>query len=367
MDHVLSVHDVSNVYFVPSLLEEQGLHRILQTKLNLPPTKPNLTSWVAMAESVTTATQTVTIALIGKYTGLQDSYLSVIKALRHASMAWHVKLHLEWIEASLLEDTNGASEGIDITNNDGELEEQGQPRTTESCANAWKKLEEADGVVIPGGFGRRGWEGKLKAAYYCRVNDKPCLGICLGFQAMVVEYCRNVLHCEKADSTEFEEQTSEPTIIFMPEIDPTTMGGTMRLGARTTHFTHGLSDLNENGANGNQDGDNDDDKNENRSNIQNMSQCQTLYGGVSSISERHRHRYEVNPEKVEAIHNGGLKFVGRDGNRMEISELPQHTYYVGCQFHPEFQSRPLRPSPPFYGLLRAATNKNTSKENTSSS
>ena len=359
-EHVLSVHDVSNVYFVPSLLEQQGLHEILQKQLNLPPTKPDLTTWVTMARSVSATARTVIIALIGKYTGLQDSYLSVIKALRHASMACKVKLELEWIEAGLLED------GDDDDINNTEKAERGKgsdyemissvpssEKTQETSAEAWKKLQEADGVVIPGGFGKRGWEGKLRAANHCRLEDKPCLGICLGFQAMVVEYCRNVLHWKGADSAEFDEETKEPTILFMPEIDPTTMGGTMRLGGRTTTFTHTLMDRN------------DSPKNS-ESDTNGMSQCQQLYGGAPRISERHRHRYEVNPEKVAAIHDGGLKFVGRDGDRMEISELPGHAYYVGCQFHPEFQSRPLRPSPPFYGLLRAATEKNLQKASSAS-
>ena len=371
--NVLSVHDVSNVYFVPSLLQQQGLHEILQTQLHLPPTKPNLSTWVAMAESVDAASQTVTITLIGKYTGLQDSYLSVIKALRHASISCGVKLELKWIEAGLLEDNNehngettketdgGSASSAEKSSSDAEKSST-DPRV--ASAEAWTKLKEADGVVIPGGFGERGWEGKVRAAQYCRLENKPCLGICLGFQAMVVEFCRHVLNWERANSTEFDEQTPEPAVIFMPEIDPTTMGGTMRLGARTTVFTHGLRDANDhNNTVKLQDGSNGDDK-------EGMSQCQKLYGCVTRITERHRHRYEVNPTKVAAIHDGGLKLVGRDGDRMEISELPDHVYYVGCQFHPEFQSRPLRPSPPFHGLLLAAKeasqtahgNDNTAKE-----
>jgi CTP synthase len=179
-----------------------------------------------------------------------------------------------------------------------------------------------------------GFLGKTLAAEYCRKNKKPYLGVCLGFQAMVVEYCRNVLGWTDANSTEFNEDASKKVVIFMPEIDKTTMGGTMRLGARITKFTHTHDDGS-------------------------PAMLRYLYGGLEQVSERHRHRYEVNPDHVEDIHKTGLKFVGRDetGTRMEVAELPrcQHPYYVGVQYHPEFQSRPLKPSPPFYGLLLAAT------------
>ena len=203
VNNVLSVHDVSNVYYVPSLLQSQSLHTILRQELSLDrELVPDLSSWQVMARSIEQASQTVTIALIGKYTGLQDSYLSVIKALRHASIACQVKLDLNWIEAGLLED-----------------------ETDEGHDEAWSTLKAADGIIIPGGFGRRGWAGKIAAARYCRENGKPCLGVCLGFQAMVVEYCRNILAWSGADSTEFDETTEHPTIIFMPEIDKETMGG----------------------------------------------------------------------------------------------------------------------------------------------
>lgn len=309
--NVLSVHDVSNVYYVPTLLQDQALHAILQKELALDNAlQPDLSSWQVMAKSIETAEKTVTIALIGKYTGLQDSYLSVIKALRHASVACHVRLNLEWIEAGKLEDS-----------------------VNEGYEESWKILKEADGVIIPGGFGQRGWSGKIAAAKHCRETKKPCLGVCLGFQAMVIEYCRSILGWDGADSTEFDEKTEHPTVIFMPEIDKETMGGTMRLGARKTKFTHKYSDGS-------------------------MSSAQLLYGGAEEVSERHRHRYEVNPEKVDAIHDGGLLMVGRDdtGERMEIAELPRdiHPYYVGCQFHPEYLSRPLHPSPPFHGLILAS-------------
>lgn len=325
--HVLSVHDVNNVYHVPGLLQSQDLQTILQEKLQLKDVEsfsfqePELSAWNVMARAVETADRTVTIALIGKYTGLQDAYLSVIKALRHAGVAVNHKVHLEWIEASCLEGTVLVNEG-----------ESSSEDSAIAAKEAWEKLMSADGVIIPGGFGQRGWEGKISAANWCRLNQKPCLGVCLGFQAMVVEYARNVLNLKEADSTEFSESTSQPVVFFMPEIDKETMGGTMRLGGRVTKFTHTLPD----GV---------------------LSKTQRLYGGRVSVQERHRHRYEVNPAYVTAIHDAGLLLVGRDetGERMEVAELPDHPYYVGCQFHPEFLSRPLEPSPPFHGLLLAAT------------
>lgn len=317
--HVLSVHDVTNVYQVPQLLMQQDLHLMVAQCLNLELKPADLGAWQVMAESIDSFENTVKIALIGKYTGLQDSYLSVIKSLKHAAIACSAKLDLQWVEATQLEK-------VDETGND--------KTQSQEYIEAWKKVEEANGVIVPGGFGSRGFLGKTLAAEYCRVNKTPYLGVCLGFQAMVVEYARNILDWPDANSSEFNEEASKQVVIFMPEIDKDNMGGTMRLGARITKFTHDHADGS-------------------------MSTMKILYGGHDEISERHRHRYEVNPEHVDLIHDAGLKFVGRDetGTRMEVAELPrsQHPYFVGCQYHPEFLSRPLKPSPPFHGLLLAAT------------
>lgn len=313
-NNVISVHDVKNVYHVPLLLLEQNLHRIIAKELKLEPfmkiENPDMKKWSDMAHAVDKFTESVQIALIGKYNGLQDSYLSVIKSLKHASIACERKLDLVWVEASQLED-----------------------KDSEDYEAAWETVRAADGIIVPGGFGNRGFEGKCLAAEYCRKNKKPYLGICLGFQAMVVEYARNVIGWNDANSAEFDDKTSHPVVIFMPEIDTETMGGNMRLGARNTKFTH---------------------KHEDGS----ISTTQILYGGNEIVSERHRHRYEVNPNVVDEVHSTGLKFVGRDdtGERMEVAELPRsvHPYFVGCQYHPEFKSRPLKPSPPFHGLIMAA-------------
>lgn len=317
--HVMSVHDVNNVYHVPLLLLQQNLHKIMAKELNIGGAivgEPDMKDWSEMAYRIDTFSEDVKIALIGKYTGLQDSYLSVIKSLKHAAIACKRKLTLVWVDATHLE---GAESRAEIDENEYQL--------------AWNKVKEADGIIVPGGFGLRGFIGKTLAAEYCRKNKKPYLGICLGFQAMVVEYAKNILGWADATSTEFDDASKHPVVIFMPEIDKETMGGNMRLGARKTIFTHRHKDGS-------------------------MSMAQKLYGEVNEVMERHRHRYEVNPEFVEDIHNAGLKFVGRDenGERMEISELPlsEHPYFVGCQFHPEFKSRPLEPSPLFYGLILAA-------------
>lgn len=185
----------------------------------------------------------------------------------------------------------------------------------------------------------RGFLGKMRAAEYCRINKVPYLGVCLGFQAMVVEYCRSILGWSGANSTEFNEDTPHPVVIFMPEVDRENMGGTMRLGSRITKFT----DSHKDGS---------------------ASITRVMYGNKDEVSERHRHRYEVNPEKVDEIQGtdmGSMVFVGRDetGTRMEVAEFPrsEHPYYVGVQYHPEYQSRPLIPSPPFHGLVLAACGK----------
>jgi CTP synthase len=314
-DHVLSVHDVTNVYQVPLLLQQQNLHSMIFQHLKIEPKSgPDLGDWALMANAMAHWEDTVQICLIGKYNGLQDSYLSIIKALRHAAIACEHKLDLQWVEATDLEDNQDTMEG-----------------------ESWEKVKNCQGVIVPGGFGSRGFDGKVLAAKYCRENKKPYLGVCLGFQAVIVEYSRNVLNLEGANSTEFDESTPHPVVFFMPEIDKTTMGGNMRLGSRITKFTNPIL-TEETGA---------------------TSILKRLYNNVDMVHERHRHRYEVNPDYVNKIHEGGLRLVGRDetGERMEVAELPGHPYYVGVQYHPEFKSRPLIPSPPFLGLLLAACGK----------
>ncbi len=318
---VISVKDVPNIYHVPMILRDQNVHKILAAQLGLSHRmhEPELIGWSELANKVDNCKNPVKIALVGKYTGLQDSYLSVTKALKHAAVEVDRSLELVWVDASDLESKVNMDEDKD-------------ERTKYDAA--WKLLEESDGIVIPGGFGTRGVEGKVQCAQWARTTGKPILGICLGFQCMVIEFCRNVLGWKSANSTEIDEETEYPVIIYMPEVSKTIMGGTMRLGARKTIFSS--------------------HKRKACSSV-----VLALYKGESSVMERHRHRYEVNPEFIKQIEEKGLKFVGRDvsGQRMEVLELDQsqHPYYVGTQYHPEFISRPLCPAPTFLGLILAAS------------
>ncbi len=293
---VMSAHDVSNIYRVPLLLRDQGICDALGIDCNA---TEMMKRWEKMADRVDNLGPDIHIAMVGKYTGLTDSYLSVIKSLQHASYAVNRTLVIDWIEASNLEDENHED---------------------------WNTLKSADGILVPGGFGDRGIEGKILAANYARVSKTPFLGICLGLQIATIEFCRNVLGLQGANSTEFDSDTPHPAVVFMPEISKTHLGGTMRLGSRPTIFQ--------------------------------VDDCMTrrLYGGGSQVDERHRHRYEVNPDLISKIEDAGLVFVGKDETeqRCEIFELIDHPYYVGVQYHPEFKSRPEDPSPPFLGLLMAS-------------
>ena len=306
---VVSAHDVSNIYRIPILLDEQGVSEVLSKEIgfDLPDSRPLLEDWIKMAETVDNLDEVVKIAMVGKYTGLSDSYLSVIKALQHSSFEVNRKLQINWIEAE-------------------NLDEKVKRDDAEKYNEAWKLLKESDGILVPGGFGIRGIEGKIKAAEYARLNKIPYLGVCLGLQIATIEFCRNVLGMEKANSTEFDENTPHPAVVFMPEISKTHMGGTMRLGTKPTPFL--VEDC----------------------------KMKKLYGNKPHVDERHRHRYEVNPELITMIEEAGLIYVGKDetGQRCEIMELENHPFYVGTQYHPEFKSRPGRPSPPFLGLLKAS-------------
>ncbi|KAG0579448.1 hypothetical protein KC19_4G099600 [Ceratodon purpureus] len=307
--HILNLYDVSNIWHIPLLLRDQQGHLAILNQLQLssaPP--PALESWAARAERCDNLSIPVKIAMVGKYTGLSDSYLSVLKALQHACIACSRKLVLEWVAAT-------------------DLEDRAKAETPEAYAAAWKTLENTDGVLVPGGFGDRGVQGKILAATFARTKNVPYLGICLGMQLAVVEFARNVLGLKDANSTEFDSATPHPCVVFMPEVSKTHMGGTMRLGARKT--------------------------------LLQTADCISakLYQKETFIVERHRHRYEVNPEMVDSIEAAGLRFVGKDetGRRMEIVELRGHPYYVGVQFHPEFKSRPGKPSAVFQGLILAAS------------
>ncbi|KAK5219195.1 CTP synthase ura7 [Exophiala xenobiotica] len=315
---VIAVHDVDSTYHVPMLLEQQGILVQLRElfRLDQYTIPPSLVEkgqkiwrdWNTLTKSQNRRIhlEEVTIALVGKYTNLHDSYLSVIKSLEHSAMACSRALNLVWIDASNLEKTTLES-------------------SPESYHKAWHDLCTADGVLVPGGFGHRGTEGMIAAANWARTKPKPYLGICLGMQLAVIEYARNVCGLKSAGSVELEENPADPVIIFMPEIDKATMGGNMRLGLRATNFQEGTE----------------------------WSRLRKLYHSEPAILERHRHRYEVNPDYIDRL--SGLNFIGKDdkGERMEIIELKDHPFFVGVQFHPEYLSRVLRPSPPYLGFVAA--------------
>ncbi|PKU77595.1 CTP synthase 1-like [Dendrobium catenatum] len=307
--NIVTLYDVPNIWHIPLLLRDQKAHNAILRALNLQSNmrEPMLKEWTSMVKVSDSLRDPVRIAMVGKYTGLSDSYLSVLKALLHAAVYCGKKLIVDWVTSTDLEDNTA----------------QEEPLVHDA---AWNLLKGADGILVPGGFGDRGVQGKILAAKYAREKNKPYLGICLGMQIAVIEFARNVLNLQDANSTEFDPNTKNPCVIFMPEGSKTHMGGTMRLGSRRTYFQ--------------------------------VKDCKSakLYRNVAYVDERHRHRYEVNPDLVMKLERSGLAFVGKDesGKRMEIVELPTHPYYVGVQFHPEFKSRPGKPSAVFVGLIAAS-------------
>ena len=326
-NQVLGVHDVNSTYHVPILLEQQGMVKFFERRLNLDLSRdisPEMKEkglqlrrrWKELTAAQERTVEQVEIVLVGKYTSLQDSYMSVVKALEHASLRCHRKLMLKWVESS-------------------DLEPLAETERPVEYHQAWQHLCAAKGIIVPGGFGKRGTEGMITAARWAREKKVPFLGICLGFQLAVVEFARHVCGMSHAGSEELDESCQDPTVVYMPEISRTQLGGTMRLGLRPTLFS-------------------DDSAS--------WSKIRRLYGDASTIWERHRHRYEINPEKVKTIEStkdkvsGSLQFVGRNqkGERMQVAELSDHPFFVGMQAHPELASRPLNPSPPFLGLVAAA-------------
>ncbi len=288
---VFSNPDVEDIYKVPLVVEDEQLDEYVMEHFGIQdealPSAQRDSTW---RDQVTREKEgEVKVALVGKY-GLEDAYISIHESLKHAGLEKRVDVSREWIHAEDL--ANG---------HDGQL-------------------DDVDGVIVPGGFGSRGTEGKVEAIRYCRENDVPFLGLCLGFQMAVVEFARNVLGLDGAHSAELDEETPHPVIDLLPEQkEMEDMGGTMRLGAHTTE-------------------------------IKPDTLAHELYG-ADSCTERHRHRYEVNLDYIDDLEAGGMVFSGTSGNRMEILELSDHPYFFGTQYHPEFRSRPTRPSPPFVGFV----------------
>ncbi|KZT10247.1 CTP synthase [Laetiporus sulphureus 93-53] len=327
-EQVIGVHDVSSVYHVPLLLQSQGIVEYLQKRLNLDSIKLTQemkdrgedigTRWKELTKRQERVFDDVTIVLVGKYTDLQDSYMSVTKSLEHSAFRCNRRLILKWVDSS-------------------DLEPETQITSPAKYHDAWKAVVSACGILVPGGFGVRGTEGMLLAIKWAREQNIPFLGICFGFQLAVVEWARNVCGLAGATSTEFDAEAKHPVVIFMPEISKTHMGGTMRLGLRPTVF---------------------------EPESEKWCKVRKLYGGAGKIWERHRHRYEVNPAYIEKLSASGLAFIGKDekGERMQVFELHDHPYFVGFQAHPEFCTRPLNPSPPFVGFVAAASGQQVLKE-----
>lgn len=314
-ENILSFHDCDTIYEVPILLKSQGLDELFAKKfgLNYTGLTDYYTRWQNMTNTFSKMRDddSVTVAIVGKYTKTPDSYFSIIKALEHASAEVGRKVNIKWIESTDLE------------------EEQ-----TDAFYKAFEILKSVDGILVPGGFGNRGVDGKMFAIKYARENMIPLFGICFGMQLSVIEFARNVLGMVTANSEELDPNTEDRVVILMPEIDNNLMGGTQRLGARDTILVDNIW-------------------------VANSSKVKNMYGEACVITERHRHRYEVNPAYTQMMEMNGLKFVGKDVNneRMEIIELENHPFFVASQFHPEYLSRPLRPAPLFVGFVRAMTEK----------
>ncbi len=295
---VVPLVTADNIYAVPLFLEETGLGDYIMQRLGLEPRQPlDLHEWRKMVERMQSATETVRIGIVGKYIELHDAYMSVKESLVHAATAYDKKLEVHWIQSDDLEK-----------------------------GRILERLGAVDGVVVPGGFGYRGVEGKIMAARYCREHNIPYLGLCLGMQVMCVEFARQVLQYEDANSTEFNEGTPYPIInLMLEQRGIRDLGGTMRLGEYPCALQTG-------------------------------SLAARVYGGDHTISERHRHRFEFNNEYRQIFQENGMMMSGvsPDGLLVEMAEIRDHPYMIGSQFHPEFLSRPNKPHPLFLGLIEAA-------------
>ncbi len=289
--------DLPLLYQVPLALREERLDSIVCRRFGLDTPGPDLADWIAMVNTAMSLTDSVTIALVGKYVELHDAYLSVAEALTHGGFGNKVKVNIRWVDSEKI-----------------------------TPENVGEVLAGVDGVLVPGGFGQRGIEGMIDAIRWARENRVPFLGICLGMQLAIVEYARHVVGYADANSAEFDPQSTHHVIDLMPEQkDVEQLGGTMRLGKYPCKLTEGTL-------------------------------AWKLYHGEPLIYERHRHRYEVNNEYRGQLEAAGLVFAGRspDDRIVEMMELPGHPYFIGSQGHPEFKSRPNRPHPLFQGLVAAA-------------
>jgi len=304
LDAVITNPDVADVYLVPLALQEQGLDDLVCRKLGLDAPQPDLTEWIELTERINERKESVEIALVGKYVKLHDAYLSVHEALKHAGIHNGCRVHVRWVDAD------------DMTLDEARAE-----------------LAGVDGVLVPGGFGSRGWEGKILACRVAREDRIPYLGICLGMHVAVSEFARHVAGLDGANSTEMDPETPFPVIDLLPEQkEIEDLGGTMRLGAQAVELAEG-------------------------------SRTRDVYGGSEHVGERHRHRYEVNNAYRQQIVDAGLVVSGtfQEGRLVEIIELPDHPWFVASQFHPEFKSRPTRPAPLFREFVAAALDRSRAR------
>jgi CTP synthase len=294
---VIESPDVKSIYEIPVRFFEQGLDREVCQRLRLETKEPDLQGWKQMTERILHPTKQVRIAVVGKYTGLRDAYKSVEEALNHGGIPNDARVQIEWIASDDFTDQPAAA----------------------------RLLGTYDGLLIPGGFGERGIGGMVEAIRWARENDLPFFGICLGLQVAIIEFARNVCRLPDTNSTEFEPNCQTPVISLMhSQRDVADLGGTMRLGAYTARLRPG-------------------------------SRAAQAYG-TNEISERHRHRWEVSNAYRDVLAEFGLRLSGQspDGGLVEVIELPDHAWFIGCQFHPELKSRPTRPHPLFAGFVAAA-------------
>ena len=295
-DCVIENITLPNLYEAPLMLERSNFSSVVCRELGLETAEPDLSDWTRMVERIHARTRTVHIGLVGKYVGLHDAYLSVAEALHHAGYALGADVQIDWIDSETL-----------------------------TADNIAQKLDPVDGILVPGGFGSRGIDGMILAAQYARERNVPYFGICLGMQIAVIEYARNVAGVADAHSGEFDEQCKNKVIDFMPgQSDEIDKGGTLRLGAYPCEIAPDTT----------------------------MARCY----GASSISERHRHRYEFNNDYRGVLRQAGLVLSGMspDGRLVETVELTDRPFFVGVQYHPEFKSRPNKPHPLFSGFVEAA-------------
>lgn len=294
--HVLQNLDVEYLYEAPLAMEKEQLAQVACECLNLPCPEPNLADWTAMVDALRHPTSEVTVALVGKYIQLHDAYISVVEALKHGGIASRAVVHIKWVDSELVTDENAA-----------------------------EYLRDVDGILVPGGFGDRGTEGKISAIRYAREHQVPFLGLCLGMQMAIVEFARHVIGWEDAHSAELNPETTHPMIHLMPEQDGIEdIGGTLRLGSYPCILDPSTKAF-------------------------------ELYG-EKTIHERHRHRYEVNNDYRSALKDAGMTLSGLspDGRIVEMIELKSHPFFLATQGHPELKSRPNRPHPLFRGFVAAA-------------